>query len=223
MGIVLGFIAGLVGAAVWGAITYYTGYEIGYLAWGIGAAVGIAVAAGAGKSNPALGLAAVLITVVSICGGKYAALEAALQKELSIATEEIEAGISENLADEEFLVSYLADEVIEQQAADGKLIDWPDGVDPTNATAKDDYPASIWKQAQGKWDGMDAAAKDSHKEQASSSMHQNIDIMMASVMNEARNEGFIGSFGPMDLLFFGLAVFTSWKIAGSKDEGAEVM
>lgn len=51
MGLIGGGVAMLVGAIAWGAITYFTGYQIGYLAVGIGFLVGIAIRFfGKGKS-----------------------------------------------------------------------------------------------------------------------------------------------------------------------------
>lgn len=43
MGLVGGAIAMLVGAIVWGAITYFTGYQIGWMAIGVGFLVGVAL------------------------------------------------------------------------------------------------------------------------------------------------------------------------------------
>lgn len=43
MGLIGGAIAMLLGAVVWGAITYFTEYQIGWLAIGIGFLVGIAI------------------------------------------------------------------------------------------------------------------------------------------------------------------------------------
>lgn len=43
MGLIGGVIAMLVGAVVWGAITYFTEYQIGWMAIGVGFLVGVAV------------------------------------------------------------------------------------------------------------------------------------------------------------------------------------
>lgn len=43
MGLVGGVIAMLVGAIVWGAITYFTNYQIGWMAIGVGFLVGLAI------------------------------------------------------------------------------------------------------------------------------------------------------------------------------------
>ena len=43
MGLIGGVIAMLVSAIVWGAVTYFTGYQIGWMAIGVGFLVGIAI------------------------------------------------------------------------------------------------------------------------------------------------------------------------------------
>ena len=43
MGLIGGAIAMLVGAIVWGAVTYFTEYQIGWMAIGVGFLVGLAI------------------------------------------------------------------------------------------------------------------------------------------------------------------------------------
>ncbi|NOZ39633.1 MAG: hypothetical protein GXP24_05340, partial [Planctomycetes bacterium] len=63
--IISGAIAGAVGAAIWAAVAYFANLEIGYIAWGIGGLVGVAVAA-TGKNTTLAGVVAVLITIASL-------------------------------------------------------------------------------------------------------------------------------------------------------------
>ena len=74
-------IGGVVGALIWGAISYFTGYEVGYVAWGIGALIGFLCAAsgGGGMSD---GAVCAVIAVLSLVGGKYLAVQMSLDKEL---------------------------------------------------------------------------------------------------------------------------------------------
>lgn len=84
MSIVAGVVAGLVGAAVWGAVAYFLDMELGLLAWGIGGLVGFAVGATAQEdAGPSTGILAVVLSVLSIMGGKYA-MVLALQSEYDI-------------------------------------------------------------------------------------------------------------------------------------------
>ena len=72
---IIGAVVGaVVGALVWGAISAWTGYEIGFIAWGIGLAVGGLSAAlgGAGTANAVL---CGLLALGSIFCGKMLAVE----------------------------------------------------------------------------------------------------------------------------------------------------
>jgi hypothetical protein len=67
-----GLVAAVVGGIVWGLIVKWTDYEVGFVAWGIGFLVGIAVVAG---SRGARGLVfqslAVACALLGIAVGKY--------------------------------------------------------------------------------------------------------------------------------------------------------
>ena len=74
-------LAGIAGAAIWAGIAIGADYEIGWIAWGIGAAVGAAYhkLGGRAASGPVLCGA---IALLSIAGGKYAAFRISVQNEL---------------------------------------------------------------------------------------------------------------------------------------------
>lgn len=62
-------VAAAVGAFVWGALGYFTGYEVGYVAWGLGALVGWAMARFGGRGI-ASAITAAVLSVAGIAGGK---------------------------------------------------------------------------------------------------------------------------------------------------------
>ena len=63
LGVAAGMIAAGIGAAVWAAITFFTGYQIGWMAIGVGLLVGYTVSVyGKGLSN-LYGIAAALLVV----------------------------------------------------------------------------------------------------------------------------------------------------------------
>ena len=73
--------AGVAGAAVWAGIALATGYEIGWIAWGIGAAVGATYVKLGGRSAAAPMLCAA-IAVASIAAGKYMDFRLSVNSEL---------------------------------------------------------------------------------------------------------------------------------------------
>lgn len=224
MAVVFGSVAGAIGAAAWAALAYFANLEIGWLAWGIGGLVGYATAAGSVSGNsstsndvatgPVLGIVAVLITIVSICVGKYAMVEIGMQQALAAFDQEI----SEPMSDE-VLVSYLADEIGQEKHGE----DWydqykwpenPEGVQPDSEAL---YPAELWKPAQAKWEAMSADEQAEFRQTTEATAKANVEAFAGQLANQMRQEGFLSTFGAMDLLFFGLAVATAWGVAGSGD------
>jgi hypothetical protein len=71
--IIVGLIVAIVGGAIWGGVVIGTGYEIGYLAWGLGGLAGYGVVLAArGQKGLVLQIIAVASSLVGILIGKYA-------------------------------------------------------------------------------------------------------------------------------------------------------
>ena len=223
-----GLVAGLLGAACWAAVAYYMNVEIGWLAWGIGAAVGAATLAGgslgesssdAGANSGAiLGFVAVVITALSICAGKFAVVEIYLQKEMQAFNNESEAQLG-GIGDEE-LTSWLADSIGQQTHGDAwrDQYEWPADVEPSTASTKAEYPKELWAEAEKSWSEMAEDQRTEFRETVLTQIRENMDAFAQDQLAGARQEAFMGSFGGMDLLFFGLALVTAWRIAGSGEE-----
>lgn len=73
-----GVLVGIPAAVVWALIARFTGYEIGWVAWGVGALVGYAVAKSAHEPSASLGPTAAAIAVGSLLLAKILILEFAL-------------------------------------------------------------------------------------------------------------------------------------------------
>lgn len=83
MGLIGGGIAMLVGAVVWGAVTYFTEYQIGWMAIGIGFLVGIAVKFfGRGKSM-IFGISSALLALIGCVLGNLLFYSGAIAREES--------------------------------------------------------------------------------------------------------------------------------------------
>ena len=208
-GIIAGVIAGILGALVWALVVVLTGMEIGYLAWGIGILVGIAVAWGTegGQKN---GIIAVVIVVLAILAGKYASVEIMISKEVKLANARIKQSMQE---DDELLISWLADEIVFKIESNGGKVTWPKGVTADTADKKEDYPSEIWFSAKTAW----AAMTDEEKAKFKSDVEAQIKISMDDFVNQVRGEGFLASFGVIDIIFFFLAISTAFKIASRQN------
>lgn len=194
-------VGGLIGAAIWAGITYFTGYEVGWIAWGVGFLVGAAVRAGAGADVGAgPGIIAVVGAVAALLAGKYAAVHLLVSHEIGngdlavVTAESLQVGI--------------ADEIVEEWESQGKALNWPPGQNVQTAESAAHYPPDVWAEAQTRWNAFppDEQTKKIDERKAL------IASMTGAFQEMATAEGFKASFSPIDLLFFGLAIFTAFKL-----------
>jgi len=207
-GIIGGLIGGLVGALIWAGISAWTGYEIGWIAWGIGGLVGLGCVKGGKGGGVPVAVIAVVITILSLVAGKYAAIEFILAGQVGNKDEFIETAIAE-LDGEDLVISYLADDIIQERISRGEAVEWPEGSLPDEAAEQADYPPDIWTEAVSEWEHRSADDKAAYREELSEQMRINIDAWY----DEVSMIGFADSFNLMDLIFFGLAVVTAFQIA----------
>lgn len=208
-GIITGFVAGIAGAGIWAIIAALTGSEIGWVAWGIGAVVGVAVAWGSKGSSAAGGVIAAIITIVAIVGGKFATVEIVLGKDVK----DINQTTAQIIQDDDYMISWIVADIIGDMTQEGMKIDWPEGVDPENITSKADYPTSIWATAEESWN----AGSDKKKADYRKVIEKQIEANVQLYTSETRKASFLGSFGVIDIIFFVIAIGTAYKIASKAD------
>ena len=202
-----GVVAGGIGAAAWAVIARVTGMEIGWIAWGVGLLVGLGVAIGnKGEGSPAAGAVAAVIAVLAVVAGKYTMVQLVLPD-----ADEIVAQAMYDLDDDEFVVSYLADEVVAEFEASGKPVNWPEDIVVATASAEADYPTDVWAEAVIRWDAMSTDEREGYRAQLKEKIAVNADIFRSSIAAV----GFTQTFGLMDVIFFGLAVLTAFRIGRS--------
>ena len=207
--IIAGVVAGVAGAALWAAIAYYANLEIGYLAWGIGFAVGVAVAA-TGEHSPTAGVVAVIITIISLLGGKYGAVE------MQIQSLKAEGGWADQLEiTDEDLQDYLADDIVREREAAGNPVNLPEVDD--DAPLADSYPPAIWSEAGKQLRNMPADQKEEFRAQVLQEYTAFVENFQGEFENSIRQQGFLASFGVLDLVFFALGIMTAWGIATRGD------
>jgi hypothetical protein len=130
---VLGAAAGgLVGMIAWYLLIKFTGFAIGYAAWGVGVLAGLGARALAGNGSKSLGMVAGVCAFVAVIGGQYLAvksqidgymatyIEGAYDKQINFAQAALKAG-----SDEE-----LRTLLVQQAADDGQ------GADPSTITSE---------------------------------------------------------------------------------------
>jgi hypothetical protein len=89
MGLIGGGVAMLVGALVWGAITYFTEYQIGWIAIGIGFLVGVAIRFfGKGKTL-IFGIAGAVLALIGCLLGNFIFYAGVIAREESVSFLEV--------------------------------------------------------------------------------------------------------------------------------------
>ncbi len=216
----LGLAAGVIGATLWAGVAAITHYEVGWVAWAVGGLVGVAVARGNvdGHREPAMaGVLAVAITALSIVGGKYLAVSLTLPS-----AAELIASVMANFDNEEYVMSFVADDVAAELEASGQTVDWPAGVDPSMASEESDYPADVWTEARERWASLSDAERADFQEARRRETSANLDANAAAFRGRLFRGAFAGSFAPLDLIFFGLAIVTAWGIASGRKRKEQV-
>lgn len=194
-------VGGAIGAAIWAGITYFTGYEIGWIAWGVGVAVGFAVRVSAGnEQGVGPGAMAVIGVLLALLAGKYAAVHLIVGREIGNMPE-----VAVSPAD---LQIGIADDVVAEMTEQGKTLVWPAGQSVETAEEAAHYPPEVWAEAERRWNELPPA----EQQQQIAERKTLIQEFSGAIQEMATREGFADSFSPMDLLFFGLAVFSAFKI-----------
>lgn len=218
--VVFGLVAGAVGALAWAAVAFLTEYEIGWIAWGIGALVGWAVAAAnreGARPATAAGVLAVAITVLAMVAGKYAAVQLVVPTD-----EELVGMFLEGFADDEYVISFLADDVAAEIQSAGGSVQWPEGVNPQNAASEVEYPPDVWAEAEARWGAMTVGEREDFREARRSQTRAEVEANLPAIRAMVTRGDFLGSFSPMDLIFFGLGIVTAFGTASGRQSKEEM-
>ena len=200
-GIIGGTIAAIIGAAAWAALAFFGGIEVAYLALGIGFIVGLGVSAGSKSGGFGAAIVAVVLTVLSLVGGKYAAV--------ALAVNEMDSQLPAFEMKDDGVKMRIANISIKDSGQDPATLNYRNGKDYTNAESLNDLPADIAMNAQKEFDLLTEDEVDGIKEEAEAEYHEFVSTLEAKITEKA----FMDSFSPFDILFFLLAIITAGKIA----------
>lgn len=198
--VVGGLIGGVIGAAIWAAISYFTNYEIGWIAWGIGFIVGLGVRIAAGEQDGyAPGITAAAIAILAIVAGKYAAVSLMVDKALQGPEMAVTA---------DDLIVQQADEIVAARMDKGQKVQWPPNMSADEAVKLADYPADVAAEATQAWQKLGADEQKKRIEEA----QQQRELFRQHLGGALRNAGFEASFSGWDILWFILATMTAFRL-----------
>ena len=200
--LVAGSIGGAIGVAIWVAVGYFTSYEIGWTAWGVGFLVGLGVRAGAGDvEGLGPGVVAGGMSVGAILIAKFLVISFLVSDAMP------EQASFDQISSEQVIASF-AGKIAEEQEAAGKTINWPAEVENLDVPPEQCYPQDIWAEAKQRWQKLTPE----EQEQATEDLRTEVVNGVEQFEADVRDIAFKESFTPWDFLWFGLAVFTSFKV-----------
>jgi len=196
-----GLIGGLIGAAIWAGLIYYTNLEIGYVAVLVGFLSGVGVRFGASQWDYGWGpgLAAVAVAIMGLIVGKVVGFQLVIQRELGNQQAADVQGLHENI----FIAGL----------AEGIKAATPNAAGAPNLNADDDtfdpeklpqqYPPEIWNEAKAQWAAVPDAQKQEMQKEGIKLIKPNLSLL----------------FGPFDLLWSFLAIGAAFRAAtGGQDD-----
>lgn len=205
-------IGGAVGAGVWAIIAATTGFEVGYVAWGVGIAVGIG-ARRLGGEGRAMGVVCAFVALASIFIGKMWAFDIAMPSEMRKAVHEMltEEGYRELVTDaKEFAKAPSEAEYPKFMVEHG----YSEAESPENVTQE---------EVQAFKTQSVSMLEDMHREQPTFEQWRN--AMVRETTEKAMKEvdvveAVVEDLGPIDLIFAFLGLATAFKLVASGDAAA---
>lgn len=189
--VVAGALAALVGAGIWTAIVVITDYEIGWIAWGIGALVGIAMSRFTPERSVKLGVIAAVIAVVGLAIGKVATVRVLVPT----------IGRDLIMESPEFLVQAFAHDMRAKERFSPELSIQLAGLSTTDSLPEP-LATKVLEEAQAR---MDNAPPEERARVAT--------MFTQTILGAVDLTGqFTASLSLFDFLWFGLALATAFKI-----------
>lgn len=179
IGCVFSAIAAAVGAGIWYGIAIGTGYEIGYVAWGIGLAAGAGMAYGSRSAGVGGGAVAAVMATLSIVVAKLLIFNAVVAPAIG----ELRV---------EYAAAYLTDEALTERGVEDE------------------------EEREDQWDAIFAKQQERVEAMPEGEFQQAFENGLEAFDDgEAWPTFFNTSFELFDLLFFGLAIVTAFKLGAS--------
>ena len=206
--IIGGFIGGAIGVLIWVTFGYMTEYEGRAIAWGVGFLVGAGVRYGAHLSNQEEGIAqgalASLMAIGAIITAKYLLLSILIGNSQSSIDDTLKLARAILSGDEGVIASF-ASEMAAEKIARGETINWPPGMSFETASNRWDFPPEIWQQAETRWQQLGKEGQIRERTQRLTLAPRGSGAASTPRMSEM--------FSPWDILWFGLAAVTAFRVA----------
>ena len=204
-GIAVAIAAGtaVVSALIWAGIAIAINMEIGYVAWGIGLAVGGSVIVMTDERSARLGTVAVLLAIGSIFLGKMLYVSYGLDKAIK----------KEIKNDPEALADILFFDMVRKQEFDTKYLDWMEKNGENKQEAFDKAPKEIQKLIQSEDDKFERRLKSLKPDEKERLYQVGAEQWLAGISYSDRLKATCSFW---DILWVLLAISSAWKMASGE-------
>jgi hypothetical protein len=200
-------IGGAIGAAVWCLVSYSSGYEVGWIAWGIGVLTGLGVRMAAQNNGGLLaGLVAGAVALLAIGAGKYATVALHVDKAIG--------NVSVSQVTDEALMVPIADQVVEEFTKKRKRMTWPAGKTVEDASRPEDYPKDVWTEAKKRFEAL--PKDDLEKRRDETRKHQ--EELIGQIKGALHDRATSSMFSQYDALWGFLALASAFRIGGGGED-----
>ncbi|MBL4810317.1 MAG: hypothetical protein JKY43_09725 [Phycisphaerales bacterium] len=222
--IVGAIIGGAIGAAVWAAISHFTGYEIGYVAIGVGFICGIGAVIGSGGEGGAWsGTVAIVVTLLAIVTGK-AIVNSIYVDNLQQLQAAVQAGVEDKTTLEEYsqeeAIMGIASDIAWDREEAGQKIDWPNPeINLYETLDLSDFPQDIIDQTNSKWDSMSTQQQTQYRQDQVDRFNEDAAAFSQMLTEEmASSTSVIDNLSPIDALWAFLALGAAWSVGSGRSE-----
>lgn len=191
IGCVFSAIGAAVGGLIWFLIAYNTGYEVGYVAWGVGGLAGLGMHLGCRDAYQMGGAIAAGMSVLGIVIAKFLVFTMVLEPLLAGAKDLFSA-------DREGLIALMATTEVAELENAGQM--------------SDEEGDRAFEKAEEKAKPIVEKMTD---EQVKAKHAQLSEQLVDNARSSMKGAFFKVAFGPLDLLFFGLAIVTAFKVGST--------
>lgn len=195
--VVAGLVAGVVGGFVWALIVAYTGYEVGWVAWGVGALVGFVMAAVSPVRSTGMGIRAAVLAAVGLIVGKWLIVEFAAVPQMR----------DEILGDSLALEQVVFVDMVERDQLPSDIV-----TDLARSAPDDSVAVAARTRLSDALDERIAAMSEAERESVATRYARAV-VSDLGFVDRIR-----ATLSAWDLLWFFLAVGTAWKLTAGSAE-----
>lgn len=159
------------------------------------------------------GALAVVIAIAAVLAGKYA--------EVSLVVDDVGGMVAKRIQVTDALATgMIAQDVVKEWQGAGKRLNWPEGMDPDTAkeaSEEAEFPKDVWVEARKRW----TSASEEWRRDFKARKEAELKAEFATIVSNAKGEGFFANFRLFDVLWFFLAIASAYGVGSGTGTGGD--